>query len=404
VIHISGLSAYAGYSYPRALINPLHNTTLVFMGDHTQPFGNWMLRDMKLSNGERLEVFPDPWNSTRGRAFAVIHQDLEQIAETEAPGDVQVQTEIVSSRRVYMPTYVIDYSVLGLSYQAFISGCDAGAGVSGESHQVVSYSNQKMQQASHSFLSTLSNAAQVGARALGSRSLGTLMIIFAQSFLSLTVRVLARIPLIGLVAGVFVGFRKILQPWISRRYASAEWERQRERETMDETTVEQGNDFVDTGGAQRYFRQNRSRILRHLSGEYDHEQGNYDWYKAWEEWARRQWEQQQAHQRQQTWQQQTYEQQQRQQQQQYEQQQQQRRTQRRQKPEYQWDFDPDDPYSVLGVRRGASKSEISAAFRREMLKHHPDVQTGASEAQKERAEERSKIITEAYRKLKHVKN
>jgi curved DNA-binding protein CbpA len=36
-----------------------------------------------------------------------------------------------------------------------------------------------------------------------------------------------------------------------------------------------------------------------------------------------------------------------------------------------------------------------------MLKFHPDVQpSGASEAEKERAAERSKLVTEAYRKLK----
>ena len=81
------------------------------------------------------------------------------------------------------------------------------------------------------------------------------------------------------------------------------------------------------------------------------------------------------------------------------QQQQTSRTQKK-KPEFQWDFDPNDPYSVLGVARGASKSEVSAAFRKEMLKHHPDTQAGASEAQKLRAVERSKLITEAYRKIK----
>lgn len=60
-----------------------------------------------------------------------------------------------------------------------------------------------------------------------------------------------------------------------------------------------------------------------------------------------------------------------------------------------------DRYDVLGVRRGANKADISAAFRREMLKWHPDRLVGASEAELERATERSKLITEAYRKLRH---
>ena len=50
--------------------------------------------------------------------------------------------------------------------------------------------------------------------------------------------------------------------------------------------------------------------------------------------------------------------------------------------------------------RNASTSEVSAAFRKEMLKHHPDVQAGASDEDKEKAMERSKLITEAYRKIK----
>jgi DnaJ-class molecular chaperone len=57
-------------------------------------------------------------------------------------------------------------------------------------------------------------------------------------------------------------------------------------------------------------------------------------------------------------------------------------------------------YSVLGIKRGATKNEVSAAFRKEMLKHHPDTQVSASEAEKARASERAKYISEAYRKVK----
>ena len=46
-VHVPGLSAYSGYEYRRSLINPVHNTTLTFMGDKTQPFGSWMLKEMK---------------------------------------------------------------------------------------------------------------------------------------------------------------------------------------------------------------------------------------------------------------------------------------------------------------------------------------------------------------------
>ena len=391
VMYISGLATYSGYYYRRSLINPILNTTLVFMGDKAMPFEKYMLRDMKLSNGERLEVFPDPWNATRGRAFAVIREDLEAMSE-EAPGEVKVQTEIVGSRRVYMPTFVIDYSILGAEYKAFVSGCDAGAGVSGVNHRVIGRSDQELQQASQSFLS---KAGQYGMRFLGNRRMGSSLFLLLQLFGNLAVRILPRLPLIGAIGGAFVGFRKIIQPWMGNRYASAEWERQREHESVMKEHTEHADDFLDSGAAKRYFEKHRAEILRALSGEQAHEKGEYSWYADWEEWARRQYAQQQQQQtyEQQRYGRQTYG------QQAYGQQQRQQAP-PPQKPKYQWDFDPNDPYSVLGIHRGATKSEVSAAFRKEMLKHHPDTQAGATAAAKERSVERSKLITEAYRKIK----
>lgn len=135
VMNIPGLSAYSGYTYRRSLIDPLCNTTLVFLGDQVVPFGAWMLRSMKLLNGESLEIFADPWNTTRGRAFAIVREGLENLpgySDNDEKLNVSVQTELLSSRRVYMPTYVIEYKVLGMEYQAFVSGCDEGADVSGK--------------------------------------------------------------------------------------------------------------------------------------------------------------------------------------------------------------------------------------------------------------------------------
>jgi hypothetical protein len=116
VIHIPGLSSYAGYSYRRSLIDPLHNTSLIFLGDKLARFADWMLRDMKLqSTGDRLTIFPDPWNTTRGKAFALVKEALEKLpGDADGMRDVRVQTEITSSRRVYMPTFVIEYKVLGM--------------------------------------------------------------------------------------------------------------------------------------------------------------------------------------------------------------------------------------------------------------------------------------------------
>lgn len=396
VIHIPGLAAYAGHTYRRSLVNPIHNTSLVFLGSQTVPFQQWMLRDMELSNGARLTIFPDPWNTTRGRALTVVREQMQALADAEKE-HVSVQSEVLKSRRVYMPTYTIEYSVFGVTYQAFVSGCDTGAGVSGISHRVwggLGGVGPPSPGTAHSFLSQAAGVAQTSARVLGGQRLGILIVSALQLLGSILTRVLVRVPLIGAVAGVFVGFRKILQPWLNQRWSTAAWERQREREAVADDWVNQDNtdDFVDSGNAVRYFQSNRGRILKHLSGEYDHERGEYDWYKEWEKWARQQWEQQQQHHSE--GQQHHSEGQQR-------QRQQGQRVRQKTKPEYQWDFDPQDPYSVLGVSRGSSKKELSTAFRREMLKWHPDtIGPGASEALRERATERSKIITDAYRKIK----
>lgn len=55
---------------------------------------------------------------------------------------------------------------------------------------------------------------------------------------------------------------------------------------------------------------------------------------------------------------------------------------------------------MLGIDRSATDKEVSGAFRKEMLKYHPDTQPNASEAQKRRSTERSKLVSEAYRKIK----
>mgnify|MGYP003390022659 CR=1 FL=1 len=98
-------------------------------------------------------------------------------------------------------------------YQAFISGCDDGAAVSGISHKIFDVSNQDIASQASSFLNTAAAAAQQGVRVLGGRQLGTLIVVALQFFGSLFARILVRIPLIGAFGGAFVGFRKIIRPW-----------------------------------------------------------------------------------------------------------------------------------------------------------------------------------------------
>ncbi|KAI2501274.1 hypothetical protein MHU86_13218 [Fragilaria crotonensis] len=393
-IYISGLSVYSGHSYRRTLINPIHNTTLVFLGDQLQPFGNWMLREMKLSNGSVLQVFPDPWNATKGQAQEVLRQDLTAIAKNENQ-KAELQMQVVSAKRVYIPAYIVEYKILGMEYQAFLSGCDEGAPVSGVNHQLWGNSSSMNMPSLESIFQGTSSAAQMGSRILGPRGIATVLAVALQFVANIVARVLLRLPAVAFLGSIVVGFRKALYPWLDHRYASAEWERQREREAAGREPTLHTDDFDDVRGtARRYFEANKARILRTLGGDNDHHRGDFDWYKEWEEWARRQYEQQSQQQGGYQRQQQTYS------QQQQTNSQQQRKQRPVQKAEYKWDFDPNDPYSVLGIRRGATKAEVSAAFRSEMLKHHPDTQVNATETAKARAQERSKYITEAYRKIK----
>jgi len=399
-IHVPDLSAYAGYTYRRSLINPVHSSSLVFLGEATQPFGSWMLRDMILQETRAsISVIPDAWNATQTRSFNVVQSELQAICDSSWPYEGQapkIQAEIVKSRRVFMPTFVIDYKILGLEYQCFISGCDAAAPVAGTDHRIFGGYNildsSDFHQQSRSFLSWSSSVLSRNVQ-----NLPFLLQLLRPAFTLLwfgLLRILAKIPIIGAATGVVAGYRKVLQPWMDNRTASAEWERQRAHERrMEEEDVQFRNDFTDNGDARRFFMNNRQRILSHLGGSYEHQGGTYDWYKEWEQWANQQWQKQQRTSEGSSYQGQRTD-------RGRQQQQQQNRRQQTNKSEFRWDFDVNDPYSVLGITRGATKQEVSAAFRKQMLKYHPDTQPNATEAQKVRLIERSKLITEAYRKIK----
>lgn len=60
------------------------------------------------------------------------------------------------------------------------------------------------------------------------------------------------------------------------------------------------------------------------------------------------------------------------------------------------EIDSDDYYKVLGVDKAASDADITKAYKKAALKHHPD----KNAARKEQAEEEFKRLTEAYEILK----
>jgi len=43
------------------------------------------------------------------------------------------------------------------------------------------------------------------------------------------------------------------------------------------------NDFEDlSGSAQKYFYRHKTQISRSLSGEFEHDEGAFDWYSDWQ--------------------------------------------------------------------------------------------------------------------------
>jgi len=61
-----------------------------------------------------------------------------------------------------------------------------------------------------------------------------------------------------------------------------------------------------------------------------------------------------------------------------------------------------NPYDVLGIAhvgRRATKEDISAAFRLQLMKHHPDHNSG-KDADQAAFTDRTRLIIESYRRLK----
>lgn len=400
IVHLPGPAAYAGYRYRRDLVDAVHGTSLIFLRDDLVPFGPWMLDAMRDDGrDEMLRIDPDPWNATRRRALAVVREQWQALATGDYrrthpdadDDDVTVQIQVVSSRRVYMPTYVLEYRILpGVAYQAFVSGADRGADVSGVSHRLWEDDEDSafttLHRTSRDALRTLRSTFRRAGRVLGPRSVAVILVSLVRFGVSVAGRFLLRVPPVAGAVATWIGFRKVVWPYWTQRRAEAAWTRERDAPFADDDGGVRADDFVDaTGTAERFFQRHREAILRTLAGEEQHDKGDFDWYQDWMEWARRMYEQERRGYGQQ--------------------QQQQQRTSQKTRPreDYQWDFDPDDPYSVLKISRNADSKEISRAFRREMLRYHPDTQTHATPAARERATERSKIISEAYQKLKKTR-
>lgn len=302
----SSLASYSGFSFRRSLIDPVHNTTLVFKNDSIVPFGSWMLTPIEF-HGSKLEVFPDPWNATRERAFSIIYNELCDMSnDINQSTKHKVEVERLSSRRIYMPTYVVEYTILGVTYRAFLSGCDSSIEVSGVSHKSMFNAGSRGDQVFQGATSFLSRkAAPMAVTALQFFGLRPFIAIF-QVIWGFISRIAMKFHVIGLVGGgAVMAWRKLIRPYLDDRAASAEWEQQREHDAQMDSF--QYYEFRDSEGkAEAFFTRNRQQILRHLRGQEGRQQETegQEWYSQWESWAKQQWEhaQKEAFRNQQEWQ------------------------------------------------------------------------------------------------------
>jgi preprotein translocase subunit Sec63 len=58
-----------------------------------------------------------------------------------------------------------------------------------------------------------------------------------------------------------------------------------------------------------------------------------------------------------------------------------------------------DPFSVLGIRRGANQEEVRAAYRQKMSKYHPDKVAHLGSEFQQLAERKAQAINRAYTEL-----
>ena len=66
-------------------------------------------------------------------------------------------------------------------------------------------------------------------------------------------------------------------------------------------------------------------------------------------------------------------------------------------------FDSKDFYDILGLPKDASEDDIRKAYKKLALKYHPDKQSSKTEEEKKEAENKFKMVAEAYETLSDKK-
>ena len=192
--------------------------------------------------------------------------------------------------------------------------------------------------------------------------------------------VLSKLPTF-LVAGLLFGVtKKLLYPFYVETKSWEDSQKEKDYEARESSEWMWRDTFKDVGGeGMKNFRTTRARAR----GEYFRRQQQQQQQQEYYQDGQRRQEQRQQEQRQQH-------------------QQQQRTKQSSNNSKVQFDFDTTDPYEVLRMdkKKPLTKQSLSQAFRREMMKWHPDRFQDATAERKNYATERTKLITNHYTQLR----
>ncbi|GMH92601.1 hypothetical protein TL16_g12394 [Triparma laevis f. inornata] len=380
VTYHQGLPIYAGYNYRRSLANSAHDSTF----SNNENISNaelfedkWLNRIYSPAHNSfsptqafiNEEVVLDTWKSHRSSCW--------RVAMSSVTNDDSSKFELINSNRAYLPVYIVEYTLFNLPFRVAISGCDKNI-----NDPIIHHLTD------HRFMSdemkqNFANWIKRGGEMLGnnnsssyndpyrpnrfnrSRDIGTFAF---YGLLGAARFVLSKLPMF-LIAGLLFGVsKKLLYPFYVE---SANWEesqKEKEFESRESGEWKWKNTFKDVGGeGRRNFKRQESR--QQQQQYYEKRQGG---------------RQQQQSQRSQ------------------QQQQQKQRTTGTSSSKVKFDFDTTDPYAVLVLDKSKplTKQSLSQAFRREMMKWHPDRYHDATEERKLYATERTKLITNHYTQLR----
>jgi hypothetical protein len=356
------LQVYAGHAFPRNLMHTLKNDP----ADIRAFDANALPRNVQL---ETFSVY-EATAFTHARAAL-----LQHLRQTRADAGIEgVDLRSVTSRRVLMPAFVVQYRFFGTELRAFVNGHTGAVygveqsifGSGGSLLGAIEKLPQLLAQ-----LATVLRTVNVSLDPRAVAALGYALVGFLRPF----AKILLWPPfLVGSMAAfsTFAAYR-VTRGVREQTKTFAEWEETRAMEQemqkgmQDTWSYKPTSEQVDSDRArrQREREQERQREREAAEGE------------------RRRQQQQQSQQQQS---------------------QQQQRTQRSSEStagyRMKWRVDTNDHYQVLGIADGGphvTVAEIQTAFRKQLLQNHPDQQSDKAEAlSQEEATERTRYIIASY--------